>query len=118
MKKYVVLLASLSLIACTSTTVIRSQPEGAKVYLGDEMVGQTPYVYSDNKIIGTTNQLTLKKEGYEDFTTSFSRNEQVNVGALIAGIFVLVPFLWVMDYKPTHSYEMTQLQGDMPAQHE
>lgn len=109
MKKLFVLLFSFSLAACSSATMIKSEPEGAKVYLNGEMVGTTPYLYSGAKIIGSTNYLVLKKEGYSDLKTAFSRNEEVSTGALIGGIFLLVPFAWVMDYKPTHTYELTPL---------
>ena len=53
------------------------------------------------------------KEGYETYNTSFSRDEQADVGAIIGGCFVLVPFLWTMKYKPVHSYELKSL---IPAQ--
>jgi hypothetical protein len=48
----------------------------------------------------------LTKEGYEDFMASFSRDEEVDVGAVIGGIFFLFPFLWTMKYKPFHTYEL------------
>lgn len=54
--------------------------------------------------------MLLKKEGYQDLSAVFSRNENPNVGAIIGGVLVLVPFLWVMDYKPSYSYEMVPLR--------
>jgi len=101
----------ISVSACASTTVINSEPNGAMVYLNGEKTGITPYMHTDTKIIGSTNTVLLKKEGYQDFSTVFSRNENANVGAIVGGIFVLVPFLWAMDYKPSHSYEMVPLKG-------
>ena len=112
MKRLICLSLAVCITGCASTTVISSVPDGAAVYLNGEKVGSTPYVYSDTKIVGSSNSVTLKKEGYQDFATVFSRNEDVNVGAIIGGVFVLVPFLWVMGYKPTHTYEMTQLNVD------
>jgi len=101
------LAGSILLTSCASTTMIQSNPSGAKVYLNGEPVGTTPYTHRDTKIIGSTTIVKLKKEGYESLNTSFSRNEEVDVGAIIGGIFVLVPFLWTMKYKPTHTYELT-----------
>lgn len=98
-------------MGCSSTTIINSEPSSAAVYLNGERVGTTPYVYTDTKIVGSTNVVVLKKEGYENFTTSFSRNDNVNVGAVIGGVLVLVPFLWVMDYKPNYLYEMVPLKA-------
>lgn len=111
MKKLLCLILAISVTGCASTTVINSTPNGAQLYLNGEKTGTTPYTYTDQKIIGSTNTVLLKKEGYQDFLAAFSRNDNLNVGALIGGIFLFVPFLWVMNYKPIHSYEMEPLKG-------
>lgn len=72
-------------------------------------VGKTPYRHSDTKIVGSTTSVRLELEGYEALNTSFSRDETVDVGAIIGGLFVLVPFLWTMKYDPIHNYELTPL---------
>ena len=101
------LLASVVLFSsCASSTMIQSNPSEAKVYLDGESVGSTPYTMRDTKIVGSTTTVVLKKEGYEDFVTSISRNEEVDAGAIIGGIFLLFPFLWTMKYKPIHNYEL------------
>jgi len=110
MKRALCLLLVASLTGCTSTTVIKSVPEGATVYLNGERVGTTPYILSDTKIVGSSNSITLKKEGYRDFDAVFSKTEEADVGAIIGGVLVLVPFLWTMGYKPTHTYELTPLR--------
>ena len=111
MKNLFCITLAISVSACASTTVVNSEPSGATVYLNGEKVGTTPYTHTDTKIVGSTNRVLLKKEGYQDFSTVFSRNEDVNIGAIIGGLFVLVPFLWTMDYKPSHSYEMVPLRS-------
>ncbi|MBE0655835.1 MAG: PEGA domain-containing protein, partial [Bacteroidales bacterium] len=75
-------------------------------YINDEPLGRTPYTYTDTKIVGSTNIVRLELEGYEPLYTSFSRNEEVDPGAIIGGILVWVPFLWTMKYKPSHFYEL------------
>jgi len=77
--------------------------------MNEEYMGVTPYSYSDTKIVGSTTSIRLEKEGYEPFYTSLSRNEEVDVGAIIGGIFVWIPFLWTMKYKPVHNYELRPL---------
>jgi len=96
--------------ACASSTVIRSTPSGAKLYLNEELAGQTPYTMTDTKIIGTITNLRLKADGYQEFQTSLSRTEEFQVGPCIGGAFVLVPWLWIMGYKPEHHYELTPIQ--------
>ena len=106
-----VLLATAILSSsCASTTIIQSSPSGAKLYMNGEPVGTTPYTHTDTKIVGSTTILKITSEGYEDFNGVLKRDEEVNVGAIIGGIFLLFPFLWVMDYKPTHNYELVPTQ--------
>lgn len=92
--------------SCASSTVIQSNPAGARLYLNGESVGTTPYVYRDTKIIFSNTDVKLMKDGYEPFYGSFSRDEAVAVGPLIGGLFFWIPFLWVMKYKPARLYEM------------
>ncbi|MFO7723596.1 MAG: PEGA domain-containing protein [Bacteroidales bacterium] len=98
---------SILITSCASTTMIQSDPSGAKIYLDGEPMGKTPYTHTDTKITGTPTQIKLVKEGYEDFHTVMIRNEEVDVGAIVGGVFFLVPFLWVMKYKPMRTYELT-----------
>jgi hypothetical protein len=112
-------MASVTLLAfsvgCASSTVIRSDPSGATVYIDGSKVGKTPYTHSDTKVVGSHTRVELKMEGYEEFETGISRNEEFQVGACIGGVLFLVPFLWVMGYKSEHNYELTPMAG-APAQ--
>ena len=102
-----VLLSSAILFSsCASTTIINSVPNGAKLYVDGEPVGTTPYTYTDTKIVGSATPLRIVLDGYEDFNGVLKRNEEANVGAIIGGIFLLFPFLWTMDYKSAHTYEL------------
>jgi hypothetical protein len=68
--------------------------------------GETPYTYADRAAAGTMRRVTLKKEGYKDFTGHIKR-EELSVGALILGILVLWPLLiWVLEYPPEYTFEM------------
>jgi len=106
------LAACILLSGCASTTMIQSIPDGAKVYLNEELAGTTPYLHSDTKIVGSTTRVKLEKEGYATLQTSFSRDEEVDAGAIIGGIFFLIPFLWTMKYKPARTYELVPVPGD------
>jgi hypothetical protein len=111
-KKSIVLLTMSSLIAgCSSTTVIHSRPEGAKLYLDDMYVGTTPYTQTDTKIVGATTPLKLTMDGYEPFYTHLSKDERPDVGAIIGGIFFLFPFLWTEGYAPEHTYELVPVSS-------
>jgi PEGA domain/Short C-terminal domain len=106
------LAGSMLCTSCTSTTMIQSNPIGAKVYINGEQVGTTPYTYQDTKIVGSKTNVKLEKEGFETMNTFFSRDEVVDAGAIVGGIFLLVPFLWTMKYKPLHTYTLVPLNGN------
>ena len=102
--------------ACASVTVIHTEPEGAKVYVDGEARGNTPYTYSDTKIVGSTTHLRFVKDGYQDTTAELQRNEEFEVGPCIGGVLVLFPFLWIMGYRAEHRYELTPLRrAESPA---
>lgn len=102
----IILCSAILFSSCASTTMMQSIPTGAKLYMDGEPVGTTPYAHTDTKIVGSTTPFRMTLEGYEDYNGLLKRNEEVNVGAIIGGIFLLFPFLWTMDYKPTHTYEL------------
>ncbi len=105
-----VLLAVLILFSsCASTTLIKSEPGIAKVYLDGEKVGTTPYYMRDTKIVGSRTSVKLTKEGYEEFNVDIFRNEETDAGAIVGGLFFLFPFLWTMKYKPEHTYELVPI---------
>lgn len=99
--------------SCGSTTMIQSGPSDAKLYMNGEYMGNTPYAYRDTKVVGSTTLVRLEKEGYNPFNTSFSRDEELDVGALIGGIFLFVPFLWIMKYKSFRTYELEPADGGL-----
>jgi hypothetical protein len=100
-------LASVLLFSsCASTTLIDSIPSNAELFLDGEFVGVTPYSMTDTKIIGTCTSVRIEKENHHNFHTSICRNEEIDPGAIIGGIFFWFPFLWAMKYKPTHFYKL------------
>ena len=107
-------LCATALLACSSETVIRSNPPGAKVFVDGSYVGTTPYTMSDTKIVGSTTSVRLEYPGYAPFDASIHRSEEFDVVACIGGVFLLVPFLWIMGYKPDHTFELQPGGGGYP----
>jgi hypothetical protein len=106
--------AALALVVasgCVSSTMINTVPPGARIYLDGALVGNTPYVMSDTKIVGAVTHVHLQLEGYEPLDIAITRSEQFDVGACIGGFFVLVPFIWIMGYTPNHVYELQPLRA-------
>lgn len=95
------ILAVAVLAGCSSTTLISSRPAGAIVYLEGVRKGPTPVRYSDSAPLGAVKQVRLEKEGYRPLSTVI-RKDELQVGPLIGGILVLVPFVWLMGYPPQY----------------
>jgi hypothetical protein len=109
---------AFSLVACSSTTVIRTTDPETKIYLDGEYRGTGSVVESNTRLVGSTTMVKLQKPGCAAKNVHFSRNEEVDVGALIGGIFLLVPFLWIMKYKPEHVYEYRCISAGAPTSDE
>jgi hypothetical protein len=110
MKKLIALMmVFLFLFGCASTTLIKSNPPGAKLQVDGQVVGETPQFYTDKAAAGTVKTVTLKKEGYKDFN-GLIRREKLLVPVLIGGIFLIVPFIWILEYPSQYSFEMEHLK--------
>jgi hypothetical protein len=96
------------LLGCASATVIKSNPPEAKLLLDGQYKGETPYTYSDRATAGTMRTVTLKKEGYKDFTGTIKR-EKFSVPAFIGGLFFIIPFIWITEYPSEYTFEMEEL---------
>lgn len=99
--------------SCASTTVIKSVPSSADVYIDGAKVGKTPYTYSDMKIVGSTTSIQLKKQGCEPATAMMHRSEKFEVGPCVGGVLVMFPFLWIMGYNPERTFELECHGGQM-----
>jgi hypothetical protein len=102
--------------SCSSSTMIVSNPANAKLYVDGEMVGQTPYRHTDSKIVGSTTDIRIEKEGYKPFLTDISKNEEADIGAIIGGLLVWVPYLWALKYKSSHTYNLQPLVAETETQ--
>jgi hypothetical protein len=105
-------LASLIIISgCASTTLLTTSPDNAYIYIRGQNRGTTPYKYSDIKVAFSSTPVTFKKTGYYDKNIILKKNEKIDEGALLSGIILYVPFLWIMKYDPYHSYELEKLDS-------
>jgi PEGA domain len=91
---------------CASSTVLQTQPPGARVSINGMVVGNTPYTLTDMKIVGSTTPIHFDYPGYAPLDVTLSRTEEVDVLPLVAGIFFLVPLLWLMKYQDMHVYQL------------
>lgn len=99
------------LSGCASSTMIRSVPSDADVYINGELVGKTPYLYTDTKVSFSLVMVDIVKEGYEPINTTFRRDEEFNPGTFIGGVFIWPIWLWSLEYKPLRTYYLTPLKN-------
>ena len=107
---------ALSLVAflvagCASATRINSVPPGARVFVDGQYLGRAPVTHEDSGPLWTAKPVTLKLDGYRD-QTGMIRKEELQVGPLIGGALVLVPFLWLTGYPDEYTF---QLEPDQSA---
>lgn len=96
------------IVGCASKTLIKSQPEGAVVYVDNVRKGITPFTYSDTALAGSTVYLKLKKEGYKDFETLMRKNK-FKIVPCIGGAIFLFPYIWLLGYPDEYEFELEKL---------
>jgi hypothetical protein len=99
------ILAIYIFAGCASTTIVTSTNKDTTIYIDGKLMGKGSVNHTDTKTYGSTTVVKMSKTGCEDQTYYFKRNEEFDTGAFIGGFFLLVPFLWIMKYKPIHTYE-------------
>jgi PEGA domain len=113
------LLAALCLTSvltgCASETVLRTNVPNTKVFIDGAYVGVTPYTMRDTKIVGSTTAIRLEAPGYAPTMVAVHRDEKFSVAACIGGVFLLVPFLWIMGYNSEHTFELQRGGGGIGA---
>ncbi len=111
MKSLICIAALLALTACSSRTTIRVSDESARIYVNGEYVGTGVGRYSDRKPAFTRQDVILRRDGCEDQSYSIRRNERPDIGAIVSAYYLVVPILWVTQYKHNHAYEFDCLQA-------
>ena len=105
MKITLIALSLLLISACSSSTTIRVSDPDARIFVNGEYVGVGEGTYSDKKVAFSNNDVMIKKAGCDPVSYNFRRSEKPDAGAIVGGVFLTIPFLWVTEYKKEHSYE-------------
>lgn len=105
MNRLILLTCSAALGACSSGTSIRVSDPDARIYVNGEYVGTGKGYYSDRKPMFTKQEVTLRKEGCEEQSYTFRRNERPDLGAIVGAYYLALPVLWLTQYKHQHAYD-------------
>ena len=106
MKNSVILLTlAVAMTACSSGTTIRVSDPDTRIYVNGEYVGTGHGHYTDRKPAFTRQEVTLSKDGCEDQSETFRRNERPDLGAIVSAYYLVLPIVWFTQYKHQHAYE-------------
>lgn len=106
MKTIINILLIFSILSCSSTTIVQSTDKNAQISINGRSLGEGSVIHSDRKVAWFgKNRVKISKAGCSDQMFIFKRNEELDVGALIFGIFLIVPLVWVMQYQAVHEYQ-------------
>jgi hypothetical protein len=105
MNRLILLTCLAALGACSSGTSIRVSDPDARIYVNGEYVGTGNGYYSDRKPMFTKQEVTLRKEGCEEQSYTFRRNERPDLGAIVGAYYLALPVLWLTQYKHQHAYD-------------
>ena len=105
MNRLILLTCLAALGAYSSGTSIRVSDPDARIYVNGEYVGTGKGYYSDRKPMFTKQEVTLRKEGCEEQSYTFRRNERPDLGAVVGAYYLALPVLWLTQYKDHHAYE-------------
>lgn len=92
-------------MGCASRTIIKTQPEGARVFIDDIERGTTPYAHRDKRLLDSTRRVRLQKDGYKTVET-YIKKDEFRPGNCIGGLCFMPLLLWVKGYPPEYSFEL------------
>jgi hypothetical protein len=104
MKLLICISAACLITACASSTSIRVSDPDANIYVNGEYVSTGMGHYTDRKPAFTEQQVAIRRDGCEEQTYSFRRNERPDLGAIVSAYYLALPILWMTQYKHSHSH--------------
>ncbi len=105
-KFFIIFLIVASLLGCSTLVRFESEPPGAKVYVDEEYIGDTPIEKQLSDFVGNKYRLRLEKEGHKTIRTEIDK--EVKVLTLVLGLFTptWIPLLWCYGPKSFQRFEL------------
>jgi hypothetical protein len=108
MNKIITLLLILSIFSsCSSSTIIRTGMPDAKIFINDQYYGTESAVYTDMKVSFLTSKIKVEKEGCQTMSYVLTKNDRFDYMALLGGLLMVVPLVWIMKYRPVYHLNYT-----------
>ena len=91
-------------VNCASTTLIKTNDRDVKIYADGEYLGKGEAQYTSTKSVFASTKLEFEKDGCQSMTYSLSKDGGLHGGACVGGLFFLIPFFWITEYRSVYSY--------------
>lgn len=106
MKIFINLFLIISLLqSCASTTIIKISDPEAKIFTDSKLIGTGSAVYTDRAISWSSTEFQIQRPGCQIENFVIKRNEQIDITALITGLLLVVPLVWIMKYNAVHAFD-------------
>ena len=111
--KISLIVAGLLIAGCASRTRITTEVN-ATIIVADtgKAIGTGTADYQDKKPVWSSTTFRIEKEGCKTKDLTINRSDDMNIGMLLAGCLLIVPWLWSGDYDPSYG---TSLECGRPA---
>ena len=113
MNTIAILLAVAILSGSASTTIIKSEPATAEIWVDSLKMGQTPYTHTDTDLSFSTKTIQLKKAGYSDLTRVIKRDQMNTQNAVLSFLCFWPGLLWSWEYPPSYTFSMVKNTADL-----
>ena len=89
----IMLAFTLSMVtACTTASRFHTKPNGAKLYINGDYIGETPVVYTDQRGQPERLHIQIRKEGYKEL--DFYLDKANDYAGLALTIFYGISLFW------------------------
>ena len=106
------LMVGATAFGCASRTRISSNT-GATIYevSSGRALGTGEGTYEDLQPVWADTQFRAEKKNCDSRTITINRSDDISVFRILAGFFVILPWIWAGDYLPSYGIPL-QCEGD------
>ena len=83
------LLMIFGIVGCSTNSRFHTQPEGAKLYINGDYIGETPINFPDRRSLPTRLHLQIRKEGYKELNMYLDKS-----GDYLGQVAMAVPYFF------------------------
>ena len=101
-------LALCILTGCSTTTRFHTKPEGAKIYINGDFLGESPYVFNDERSLPKRFHLQIRKEGYKELDLYIDKSFDY-LGVFLSGFYGIFTF-WGASLENDYHFNLSSLK--------